>query len=200
MLDVDSLAPLVELMHAHGGSIGNDLARRHLDSCLTHLTDGTGAWRSRKSLDVVQQPPSPPIWPRGQAWAMLGLAEAVRCYGTKRYMDAALRACEYWQQQFHTSESSAWGSSQTPPDPSALAIAAVAMFRLWQHMPEQQWLHQQSCLHIEALLTAEVVQTGQFVGHHYQIRPDTSELVESPCALLFLLEALLLNVHTKSPF
>jgi len=191
MLDVDSLAPLIALMHAHSGSIGSDVAQRHLDSCLTQLTDGTGAWRSRKALDVVHQTPSPPIWPRGQAWAMLGLAEAARRYGSQRYIDAALRACAYWQQQFHTSKSGAWGSSQTQPDPSALAIAAVAMFRLWQYTPEQQWLHQQSCQHIQALLTPDVVQTGQFVGHHYQTRPDTFELVESPCALFFLLEALL---------
>jgi len=122
---------------------------------------------------------------------MLGLAEAVRCYDTKRYTNAALRACEYWHRQLCAPESGVWGDGQTHADPSALAIAAVAMFRLWQRMPEQQWLHQQSCQHIQALLTPDVVQTGQFVGHHYQTRPDTFELVESPCALFFLLEALL---------
>ncbi|KXU38486.1 hypothetical protein AXE65_13005 [Ventosimonas gracilis] len=186
MLDLDSLAPLLALMHAHGGSIGRDLAQQHLDSCLTHLADATGAWRSRKVLDVTQTQATP-IWPRGQAWAMLGLAEAACRYGTQRYVDAALRACEYWHRQLCVPEAGVWGK----PDPSAVAIACVAMFRLWQHMPEQQWLHQQSCLHIDVLLTAEVVQAGVFVGHHYRTRPETSELVESPCALFFLLEALL---------
>jgi len=190
VLDVDALFPLIALMHAHGGSIGSDLARRHLDSCLIHLTDETGAWRSRKGLDVkhIADAQTHPIWPRGQAWAMLGLAEAVRSHGAKRYADAALRACEYWHRQCRApDEPEAWGQ----PDPSAVAIACVAMFRLWQRMPEQQWLHQQSCQHLQALLTPDVVQTGQFVGHHYQTRPDTFELVESPCALFFLLEALL---------
>jgi len=188
-LDVDSLAPLLCLMHAHGGTTGRTLAQRHLDSCLTHLADGAGAWRSRKAMGVVQQTPSPPIWPRGQAWAMLGLAEAASRYDAKHYADAALRACTYWQQQY-----ASWNSSQ--PDPSASTIAAVAMFRLWQYTPEQQWLHQQSCWHIQALLTPDVVQTGQFAGHHYQTRPSISEWVESPCALFFLLQALLLQAQT----
>jgi len=194
-LDVDSLAPLVSLMYMHGGSIGDALVQRHLESCLTHLADKTGAWRSRKALDVVQPSQLPPIWPRGQAWAMLGLVEAACRYGTKRYVDAALCACEYWQQQL----SGAWGNGQTQPDPSAVAIAAVAMFRLWQHMPEQGWLREQSCCHLNVLLTPDVMQTGMFVGHHYQTRPDSSERVESPCALFFLLEALLLHLHRQSP-
>jgi len=67
MLDVDALFPLIALMHAHGGATGRSLAQRHLDSCLTHLTDGTGAWRSRKALDVTYQNQTSPIWPRGQA-------------------------------------------------------------------------------------------------------------------------------------
>jgi len=191
-LDVDALAPLVCLIHAHGGQLGRTLAQWHLDSCLKHLADKNGAWRSRRALDMAYaaERQAPEIWPRGQAWAMLGLAEAARCYGIKRYADAALRACAYWQQHYAS-------GNNDQADPSALAIAAVAMLRLWQQVPGQDWLHEQSCLHLKTLLTPDVVQTGIFVGHHYQTRPGTAEWVESPCALFFLLQALLLHTHTQ---
>jgi len=109
---------------------------------------------------------------------MLELSEAVHRYGEKQYVDAALRACTYWHQQY-----ASWGHNQA--DPSALTIAAVALLRLWQHLSEKLWLYQQSCWHIQELLAPDVVQTGVFVGHHYQTHPDVSERAESPLHPIF---------------
>jgi unsaturated chondroitin disaccharide hydrolase len=79
-------------------------------------------------------------------------------------------------------------------DRSAWAIASLAMYELWQILPEQQWLHEQSRLYLDALLTPELSETGRFVGHLYKVAPGQSELVESACASFFLLEALLAHL------
>lgn len=70
----------------------------------------------------------------------------------------------------------------------------LAMVELWQILPEQQWLHEQSRLYLDALLTPELSETGRFVGHRYKVAPGQSELVESACASFFLLEALLAHL------
>ncbi|MEJ2633538.1 MAG: hypothetical protein P8011_16280 [Acidihalobacter sp.] len=190
-LNVDSLAPILSLMHTHGGRKGCIMAQWRLDACMTHLQGAAGAWRSHVVVLVPHAAEETAgAWQRGQSWAMLGLAEAARLYGQKRYIDAAVRACAYWHRQW---DGSAPGNGASPVDPCALAIVSVAPLRLWQHLPDRLWLREQSYLHLEELLTKEIVETGSFVGHHYRIGPNEVQLVESPCATFFLLEALLIQ-------
>lgn len=189
MLNVDSLAPTLSLMHTYGGRMGCTMAQWHLDTCMMHLEGSDGAWRSHVALPVSHAAGKSEVtWQRGQAWAMLGLAEAARVYGQERYIDAAVRACTYWRRQWGESVP---GNDAWPADPCALAIASVALFRLWRHLPDRLWLCELSCQHLEEILTKQIVETGIFVGHYYRTAPDETQLVESPCATFFLLEALL---------
>ncbi|WP_418648622.1 hypothetical protein ACNQFN_09190 [Thauera butanivorans] len=192
-INVDALAPTLALLHGYGDADGATKANRHLQTCLRHLTTDHGAWRTNaiRNADGTISRDEAGVWPRGQAWGMLGMAEAVRLYGPS-YRNAALQACNYWMQR--------WGRDQdtenTPPkilnDPSAHAIAAVAMLRLYPLVPDQHWLLRQSHAQIASILcSSKIAETGQFVGHLYHTGADGEQLVESACATFFLLEALL---------
>ncbi|AYR19187.1 glucuronyl hydrolase [Alcaligenes faecalis] len=198
MLNVDALAPTLLVLNAQGGPVARQFGQWHVDACLRYLQKRSGAWRDTVLLrgnDVLAEQGTQ-TWQRGQAWAMLGMASATRLYDRASYAHAALKACRYWHER--------WGkyahgflrqdSPLSPVDRSAWAIASLAMYELWQILPEQQWLHEQSRLYLDALLTPELSETGRFVGHLYKVAPGQSELVESACASFFLLEALLAHL------
>lgn len=195
ILNVDALAPTLLVLDAQGGPVARQFGQWHVDACLRYLQKRSGAWRDTVLLrgnDVLAEQGAE-TWQRGQAWAMLGMATATRLYDRKSYAQAALNACRYWHERwgkfahgFLTQE-----SPLSPVDRSAWAIASLSMYELWQILPEQQWLHEQSRLYLDALLTPELSETGRFVGHLYKVAPGQSELVESACASFFLLEALL---------
>ncbi|MGO3712017.1 hypothetical protein [Alcaligenes aquatilis] len=198
MLNVDALAPTLLVLNAQGGPVARQFGQWHVDACLRYLQKRSGAWRDTVLLrgNEVLAEQGAQTWQRGQAWAMLGMASATRLYDRASYAHAALKACRYWHER--------WGkyahgflrqkSPLSPVDRSAWAIASLAMYELWQILPEQQWLHEQSRLYLDALLTPELSETGRFVGHLYKVAPGQSELVESACASFFLLEALLAHL------
>ncbi|ENO90240.1 hypothetical protein [Thauera linaloolentis] len=192
LVNVDALAPTLALLHDYGGTEGLTKAHLHLQTCLRYLATEHGAWRANAILEAngIILADEAGAWPRGQAWAMLGMAEAVRLYGLC-YRDAALQACIHWMQ--HWGEGAEDGtSSRASHDPSAQAIAAVAMLKLYRLLPDQPWLLQQSRSQISSLLLADdIAETGRFVGHLYHAGSGGEEKVESSCATFFLLEALL---------
>lgn len=194
-LNVDALAPTLALLHGYGGPKGSTQAHQHLQTCLRHLATDHGAWRTNVVLDAgdgVQQEEAG-SWPRGQAWAMLGMAESVRLYG-EAYRHPALQACAYWTERWGGSRQNAeiTGSQLQPQDLSAQVISAIAMLNLLQFIPGQHWLYQQAHTQVSSVLDASnIAETGQFVGHLYRVGPDDEQLVESACATFFLLESLL---------
>ncbi|MBY6346383.1 glucuronyl hydrolase [Providencia rettgeri] len=195
ILNVDALAPTLLLLDAQGGPVARQLGQWHVDACLRYLQKRTGAWRDTVLLrgQEVLAEKGAETWQRGQAWAMLGMATAARLYDKKSYAQAALKACHYWHEHWGKYAQGLLKQAEpsAPLDRSAWAIASLAMHELWRVLPDQQWLQDQSRLHLDALLTPELSETGRFVGHLYKIAPGQSELVESACASFFLLEALL---------
>ncbi len=194
-LNVDALAPTLALLHGHGGPKETARARQHLQTCLRHLATEHGAWRTNAVLDAddgVEQEAAG-AWPRGQAWAMLGLAEAVRLFG-EAYRQPALQACAYWTERWGDARQPAdrTGLQIAPQDLSAQVISATAMLNLSRLIPGQHWLYQQAHKQISAVLdVSNVAETGQFVGHLYHVKADDEQLVESACATFFLLENLI---------
>lgn len=189
-LNIDALAPTLALMHLQPDAHKRDMARSHLDLCLRTLRGADGAWASHARLDEHGQFQPGPAgdWARGQAWAMLGLAEAVGLYGGE-YAAPAREACAYWL--------SRWGEAASRgtlvarnADPCAVAIASVALLRLWQCLPGMNDWRDLACQQIAALLSSEV-QQGCFVGHYYRTGTEQEQLVESACATFFLVEALM---------
>lgn len=194
-VDVDALAPTLALLRPHPGSARAELGHRHLRLCLEILAEPSGAWSSNsvKGEDGLWHRAKTVQWARGQAWAMLGLAEAVDQYGGE-YLHAANLACEYWAQH--------WGNTAAVKqlignevDPCAIAIASVALLRLWQRLPGSSFWRELACQQIEGLLSDEV-RNGRFAGHYYRISEQQTSLVETPCATFFLLEALRAQGHT----
>ncbi len=194
-LNVDALAPTLALLHGYGGSEESTRAQEHLQTCLRHLATEHGAWRTNAVLDAddgVEQEAAG-AWPRGQAWAMLGLAEAVRLFG-EAYRQPALQACAYWTERWGDTRQPAdrTGLQIAPQDLSAQVISATAMLNLSRLIPGEHWLYQQAHMQISAVLdVSNVAETGQFVGHLYHVKADDEQLVESACATFFLLENLL---------
>lgn len=189
-LDIDALAPTLALMHLQRDPELMAMARSHLQLCLRTLRTASGAWASHARWHaegwVVQGPAGQ--WARGQAWAMLGLAEAVGLYGGA-YAEPARAACEYWIRRWGQAADQGTLKAEEA-DPCAVAIASLALLRLWQCLPGLNHWREQACRQLATLLSAPV-QQGCFVGHLYRIGPDQEQLVESACASYFLLEALI---------
>lgn len=187
-LNIDALAPTLALMHLQSDAEKRAMARSHLELCLRTLRGADGAWASHAHLDPHGQFEPGPAgeWARGQAWAMLGLAEAVGLYGGV-YAEAAREACDYWRRHW----------SEVSGDPCATAIASVALLRLWQCLPGMNEWRDLAFRQVEGLLSSEV-QQGCFIGHYYRTGAQEEQLVESACATFFLVEALLTQDQVMS--
>ncbi|TBU96897.1 glucuronyl hydrolase [Stutzerimonas kirkiae] len=192
-LNVDALAPTLALLHHHGGAQGRAQARQHLQTCLRHLATEQGAWRANAIMDGCDHRHQEPAgaWPRGQAWAMLGLAAAVRLYG-ETHGHSALQACIYWTERWGDIHRAPAAEQAQQKDLSAQVISAVAMLELFECMPDQHWLYRQAHRQIASILgDSDITETGQFIGHLYRIGPHEERRVESACATFFLLKMLL---------
>lgn len=185
-LTVDSLDSLLALLASHPAGAAE--ARAHVDSLIQAClrTDGWltphahwdgQAWRAQAQADV---------WPRGQAWAMLGLTRAAQLWGAP-YLGLAQRACAAWFARWPH------GQPEQPPagvDASATAIAAVAMFRLAAMAPELACWCARARAQLAAIVRPAHFRRGRFYGACYATRPGQLERVQAPWASYFLAAAL----------
>lgn len=199
LLNVDSLAGLLQLMNHHGNPEDQACVKAHLDTCVGRLMQDSGMWYSQISLaaDRASDEHTGVSSARGQAWAMLGLAQAMKYYG-EPYLAAALQTCRWWVEQQTTEPVMSRGSAQsaTPEavplaDPCASAIACVALGQMHVHAKGHEWLRAAAQRERVRLLKSCFSEDGLFAGHLYSIGPEGEQIVETPCSLYFLLEAIM---------
>ena len=198
ILNVDALASLLLLLHDHGDSKDRERSRQHLDTCLLQLVDERGRWRTQIicSAGAATCPKHFTYSARGQAWAMLGLAQAVRCLG-EGYTQPAMLACKWWTE--HTEHEmaaplkAAAGRAvmPVPEDPCASAIACLALHQLGQLIDGQDWLQEAARRELSRVLALTRSPEGLFAGHLYAVGQQGEHIVETPCALYFLLQAVM---------
>lgn len=199
MLNIDSLASLLMLLKHHGDEGDQARARQHLDTCLSVLAGANGQWGMQASPDdIAGGSGSFRCSARGQAWAMLGLAHAVACFGDA-YLHPALLACDWWICNPHRKTSAAScdrlptaenAGTRATADPCAMAIACVALGQLWRQA-KVPWLYDAARTELARLLSVTMQDSGIFAGHLYFTGLGREELVETPCSLYFLLEAVM---------
>jgi unsaturated chondroitin disaccharide hydrolase len=197
-IGVDSLASLVALL-AHAGADAAQHARQHTDTLIAVCATECGAFFPEASFDESgwQAHGKAGAWPRGQAWAMLGLAQAAVLWG-EPYVTVALGACRYWLRR--------WPDGR-PPHPvgsdlhdlSATAIAVVAMQALAPRIADGADLERHAHAQLAAIVrseylvlddTADNSLRGLFHGACYTTRPSVIEQVESLWGTYFLATAL----------
>lgn len=185
-LTVDSLDSLLALLADHPAGVA--AARAHLDTLTAACLRADGwltphahwdgqAWRA----DTLA-----PCWPRGQAWAMLGLTRAARLWG-QPYLSQAQAACAAWFARWPH------GQPEQPPagvDASATAIAAVAMFRLAACAPELACWRTRARAQLAAIVRPAHFRGGRFYGACSLTRPGQLARVQAPWASYFLAAAL----------
>lgn len=194
-LNVDSLASLIALLHWHGPASAR-LARGHADTLLAACMQSDGhlhAHARRHGAGWQAEPASAP-WPRGQAWAVLGLTQAAQCWG-EPYVRHAQHAARFYLQHWPYDEPA---RPLAGTDLSAAVMMALALYRLAPLTDDAgAWRGHASRLlsqvvHSEYFLFSPHagVQQGRFHGACYATRPGLTEQVEAPWASYFLAAAL----------
>ena len=203
-ISIDALASIITLLRFDDRKPVQDVAQKHtqtvVNACLK--SDGacyTGAlYAQGKCLPIDQAG----IWSRGQAWGMLGLAEAAKQWG-EPYVGHAHSACEYWlRSRAQMIPPNRLFQTDSLPDPSAVLIASLAMLTLstchvntacWKNVAESQiaMLVRSSYFTRGGDAYTDVL-PGIFWGACYQIRPEQFELVESAWSTFLLMQALCL--------
>jgi unsaturated chondroitin disaccharide hydrolase len=218
-ISVDTLAPLLRLLHFAQPSHYRRLAQQHLATLMDCFLTSNGAIHSEAHLVDGKFTPSGQAgnWSRGQAWAMLGLASAASIWHGQAdtpqdYLGMARLSCEYWRKT--RGEESLQGDGMPRDqlidqlsdqigdlyDPSAAVIAALAMITLIPLLSNAE--ERADYLHCAQTHILRVLRSRYFVlrddgsalfwGACYQTRPAQREMVESVWSNFLLQQALCL--------
>ncbi|WBB98908.1 MULTISPECIES: hypothetical protein [unclassified Solwaraspora] len=137
-IGIDALAAVVALLCWADGPLSGarQLARRHAASCATLLVAADGQVLAERELPAVGAPSTDgEMWTRGQAWGMLGFAVAADRFGGD-FTEVARRTADHWLAVTGQNGSASRvppavvGRAGAPPDTSAAAIAAAALWTL----------------------------------------------------------------------
>jgi len=141
-------------------------------------------------------------WSRAQAWAMLGFAQATRCFSGE-FMDAAIRASDWWVDHLPSTGVVPWDfddAAGTPVDTSATAIAAAALLKMGALAPARaERYHATAVRMVDALIACHLTPTapddrppaGMLVDGCYDRRTSRATSHELIWGDYFLFEALL---------
>lgn len=205
LISIDPLACTIQLLMRYGNAQSRQRLRGHLHAVTRALGDGRGAYAAHADLQAgADARLEAGNWSRGQAWAMLGLAQAAIHFADP-YLQLAEQAADYWLASRPTPVAlSRLDRPDGEYDPCATVIAAVAMQTLAPVSNRQtHWVAQ-----AERLVTAVVrspyfslegKDSGRFVGLCYGTAKGLEERVESPCSSFFLLAALLIMAGRLAP-
>ncbi|MCP1575891.1 glucuronyl hydrolase [Herbaspirillum rubrisubalbicans] len=197
-IGVDSWASLLALL-AHADADAQQNARRHTDTLIAVCGTEHGAFFPEASYSDSgwQLHGEAGAWPRGQAWAMLGLAQAAMLWG-EPYLAVALLACRYWLHRWPDGRPAQPGHTMLH-DLSATAIAVVAMTTLAPLQVDGADLERCARHQLGAIVRSQYLVfddpahtslRGLFFGGCYSTRPGVIEQVESLWGSYFLACAL----------
>lgn len=197
-IGVDSLASLIALL-VHTDDRAAQHARQHTDTLVMACATASGAFHPEASWSEYgwQALGEAGVWPRGQAWAMLGLAQAALHWG-EPYLTVALNACHYWLRRWPDGKPLQPGD-RLLYDLSATAIAVVAMLNLAPLLADRGDLERCARAQLAAIVRSDYLVLdeapdgplrGLFYGACYTIRPGVVEQVESLWGSYFLAAAL----------
>ena len=193
---VDTLSSLVQLLKQTGHS---ELAQQHLNVMIKHCFTDNGIYPELKIIKGhIQGEGIAGDWSRGQAWFMLGLAQAAR-YWPERYRKSAEKMAEYWLVSRGVNiPLNRLSEPMGLEDPSAAVIAALAMFNLAAigTDAERDTWHARASQILKRLLISRHVEiepsSARFGGCCYRLIAGSEQLVESPWGTFLLLQALCL--------
>ncbi len=193
-INIDSFAALVQLLGLSGQTRHKSILLRNAESLINALGTDKGAFHAHAHFNngLFEPQGIAGNWSRGQAWAMLGLAQAAKHSGEPYLLSHALKACEYWQ--FSRGQALTLNRLLQPEkgqDASATVIAALAMRSLGELLPDGKYWHNQAHGQIKAVLDSPYFDDscGIFWGCCYKTRRE-EELVESSWGSFLLMQAL----------
>ncbi|ALM52377.1 hypothetical protein [Halomonas huangheensis] len=195
-ISIDALAPTLRLLaHSSRESIRR-LGGAHLGGTLAGCGTREGAYHGQVTRPSYQNPTEAAgRWSRGQAWAMLALAQAAELHG-EPFLSEARRACEYWlTSRTQLIPVSHLDKPQEGEDPSAAVLSAIAMLGL-SNQPGQTdgWKAQAERILAAVVRSRYFISEGDLAGLFVGMRYRTGtreELVECCCSSFFLLILLL---------
>jgi unsaturated chondroitin disaccharide hydrolase len=199
---VDTLSSLVQLLRQTGHC---ELAQQHLNVMIKHCVTTNGIYPALKVIDGhIQGEGVAGDWSRGQAWFMLGLAQAAR-YWPELYRESAQEIAEYWLVSRGPSiPLNRLSEPMGLKDPSAALIASLAMFNLagiGSNEEREVWRERASQL-LKNLLASPYIEiapsTARFSGCCYRLIAGPEALVESPWGTFLLIQALCLLTERLS--
>lgn len=174
--NIDALPGTIRLLMGGGPDsplweIGRRHLRRHLALCLRD--DGSvcqSASFDPRSGDLVRRYTHKGVhddstWARAQAWAMLGLAQALQC-GADEFGGAAMRVSDWWLAHVPDDGIAYWDFDDpaiphTARDTSATAIAAAALLKLSCFLPQREARYRQAAQStVDRLLRGHLTPVG----------------------------------------
>lgn len=201
-LGIDALAAVAGLLgwdHGQVPQVAVERARDHAEACRDRLLTPAGAVRATADGATVPAGEPERLWSRGQAWGMLGFAAAAHRLDPA-FGEPAERSADWWLRATATDPvpPAILGRADSPPDSSAAAIAAAALWSLSQ-LPElpaarATGYRGAAWATIEALLARHLAPDGRLGGGCYDLDGGLASAHELVWGSFFLASVLAVAV------
>lgn len=211
-LVIDTLSPLIQLCLYADNKSAERIAYKHLVTTVNTCLTESGAihdslfYNNQKFTHQKQAG----TWARGQAWGVLGLAQAAACWG-QPYTTYAIRALDYWENflnnglALNSLDFKTGGTQANLYDPSAMLIVSLASAILATLKPmghfndlSKQYLSgvvNSEYFYRDKNLSHKGNDQGIFWGANAPIGKQQHAMVESPWGLYLLMLSLAVNLR-----